>query len=254
MNYASPQFFLIVLGITLFLVVIVVLWRNISWAPRGITPKEMVDHFGVTGMLPNSKPIRYGIVGLAVILLIFGALALFPNSHDVKQALQSPSLKTVWAATKDYWLWVLLVGVAAFVSLSFLPKEKETLAKTLKWVLAWMVFCLFIVFPLLVWMGFGEQPKGPQIPAEQRVKSVVCPDVNARENRKCLLTTTWSNWIQFADGAADNGKQLCFTQGAQFERKDENGTSFWRFRVSEGTITVGYRLFPGDKSCPAALP
>jgi hypothetical protein len=162
MNFTSPQFFLTILGITLFLVVIVVLWRNISWAPRGITPQEMIDHFGMAGMFPNSKPIRYGIVGLAAILLIFGALAFLPNSHDIKQTLQSPSLETVWATTKDYWLWILLFGIVAFVSLFFIPKEKEALAKKLQWVLAWVMFSLFIGFPLLAWMGFGDEKQSAQ--------------------------------------------------------------------------------------------
>lgn len=88
----------------------------------------------------------------------------------------------------------------------------------------------------------------PSAPVET-MRSAICPNVSAERTSECLVTSDWSNWIQFARGARDNGKQICFSFGAQFERKDENGVTFWRFRVGDGTQDVKYRLFPTDAKC-----
>lgn len=83
----------------------------------------------------------------------------------------------------------------------------------------------------------------------ETMRSAICPNVSAEETRECLVGSSWSNWIQFANGARDDGKQICFSFGVQSERKDEQGVTFWRFRVADGTQDVKYRLFPADVKC-----
>lgn len=84
--------------------------------------------------------------------------------------------------------------------------------------------------------------------------TTICPNVSAEETRKCLATGDWSNWIQFANGAQDNGKQICVSFGVKLERKDEQGVTFWRFRVDDGgTQDVKYKLYPADAKCASIV-
>jgi hypothetical protein len=93
----------------------------------------------------------------------------------------------------------------------------------------------------------AAHPKPTQ--AAQTQAAWLCPNVSASQTRTCLVTTEWSNWIQFADGAFDNGKQICFPYGVDFERQQVGDATQWRFRTQSGTMEIKYRLFAATDSC-----
>ncbi|MBI5405724.1 hypothetical protein HY972_01670 [Candidatus Kaiserbacteria bacterium] len=193
------------------------------------------------------------MVHLRTTLLVVGGIVLLiaviawvqGTPGTLSQALQSPSLKTVWTATKDYWLWIVLIFCIFFVLLFFVSKDWEPKAQKLQRVLVALVLMFFVVVPLVDWIWGKERPS-QQMEAQQA--PTICPDMSAKEARTCLITPEWSNWVQFADGSVDNGKHPCFPFGVQSERKDE-GVTFWRFRVKGGTQKIKYQLFPIDIDC-----
>lgn len=134
-------------------------------------------------------------------------------------------------------LWGVIIGLIALNA-----KALGATAKTLQKVLTGVMLMLFIGIPAGFWVRDAFLPQ------------VICKDVSAHETRSCFLNTAWSSWIKFAEGPENNGMQICFTPGGQFERTDVNGTTFWRFKAHEGRLVKAYRLFPADVKCPATLP
>lgn len=134
-------------------------------------------------------------------------------------------------------LWGVIIGLIALNA-----KALGATAKTLQKALMGVMLMLFIGIPAGFWVRDAFLPQ------------VICKDVSAHETRSCFLNTAWSSWIKFAEGPENNGMQICFTPGGQFERTDVNGTTFWRFKAHEGRLVKAYRLFPADMKCPATLP
>ncbi len=91
----------------------------------------------------------------------------------------------------------------------------------------------------------------------EKAATTICPDASARETHSCVITTSWSNKIKIGDPEA-NGMLLCALPGGAvlgktYERLEENGTTFWRFRTEEGNVVKTYRLIRANEACPATL-
>lgn len=80
-----------------------------------------------------------------------------------------------------------------------------------------------------------------------------CSDASAYQTRACELTAEWSNAIKFADGPEANGKNFCVFPMMRFEKTEENGTTYWRFKTNAGRHEMKYRLFPAGETCPLTL-
>ena len=182
-------------------------------------------------------PLKLLKSNLVTALLVIAGAAIF-------WGLYTPGLRLsqVGDWSWDHWLWLLAFWgvIAGLIALN--AKALEATAKTLQKVLAGVMFMLFVGIPAGFWVRDAFLPQ------------VICKDVSAHETRSCLLNTSWSTWIKFAEGPENNGMQLCFTPGGRFERTDVNGTTFWRFKADEGRLVKAYRLFPGNQKCPAAFP
>lgn len=178
------------------------------------------------------------LIVAAVIVSIWGLYI------PAKWSDPSPAAIGNWG--RNHWFTLLILwGIgAALIWLN----ASERAAKTLQTILTGAVAAVLIVFPLLGWTT------SPSAPSASVRATTSCPNVSANEIRKCLATGDWSNWIQFANGAQDNGKQICVSFGVKLERKDEHGVTFWRFRVGDGgTQDVKYKLFPADAKCASIV-
>ena len=82
---------------------------------------------------------------------------------------------------------------------------------------------------------------------------VSCQDITAYETRSCIMGPKLSNGMKLADGPEANGKNVCIFPMMYYEKTNENGTTFWRFRTEEGYHEMKYRLFPAGEQCPSVL-
>lgn len=174
------------------------------------------------------------LIVVAVIVSIWGLYL------PAKWSEPSPAAIGIWG--RGHWFSLLLIwGIGA--ALIWLNASERT-AKTLQTVLAGAVAAVLVVFPLWGWTT------SPLASAPRGVATTICPNVSAEETRKCIVTSNWSSWIQFANGSRDNGKHMCASLGVQSERRDEHGVTFWRFRVAgDGTQEVKYKLLPANADC-----
>ena len=106
-----------------------------------------------------------------VLWLSWDALgAFFAPRETGTTSWKSPSLATVVGAARDYWLWIFILwGVVAVLAAVFCA---GTTAKTLQWVLAGVVFMLFIGLPV-VNLVFGDKPK-PLVSGKSRLQALRC--------------------------------------------------------------------------------
>lgn len=119
-----------------------------------------------------------------------------------------------------------------------------------KWLLLAFITLVVVICIVLI---VAVARSGNNAKQTTAVAQIVCPDVSAQEARSCVIKSEWSNWIKFADGARDNGKQICFTPVMQFEKKDADGWTFWRFKTGDGQVAMKYRLLPASEQCPDVL-
>lgn len=199
--------------------------------------------FGVIGIGYGIWTKKISIRGLAwvaavlVLLMIMGCVWWFWGSLPNLR----PSFKSMMNVAIPF---VIVVG--AILALTYLFTG-DTANKVRKGI--WSTIVLYIaVTLLLLYADWGNvdtsKPAAAQAPAQ-----TICPDVSAQETRTCLVTSKWSNWIRFADGARDNGKKMCRSLGIESEREDKDGATLNRFRTTKGEVVVKYRLYPLDSSC-----
>jgi hypothetical protein len=136
----------------------------------------------------------------------------------------------------EYGLW--LVGIVVLIAIGglvirFFHNEKKS--ETFQYLVI-LVLGLVVVPQVWVWVS------------DVSVSGGVCPNVTSVETRSCLLTTAWSNWVK-VERAEDSGMRLCQTHGALSERKDYDGTTYWRYRSPDGKFLMQYRLFPTQTDC-----
>jgi len=146
--------------------VIALLWRNTVWEARGITPEEDVERLRtrMTGLFPKSPKGWFILAGVIILIAIgFWWLSGTSGTPSVSEtettSWKAPSLATVVSAARDYWLWILILwGVAVVLVAVFCT---GMVAKTLQWVLAGVVFTLFIGLPVVDWIYGDDEPVKP---------------------------------------------------------------------------------------------
>lgn len=171
-----------------------------------------------------------------ILLVVIGAAVFF-------WGLYTPGLR-LWQVGD--WSWDHWISLPAFCGIVFalIKMHKDalgTMAKPFESTLGLVVFSLFIGIPAVIWVRDAFLPQ------------VICRDLSSREPRSCVLNTAWSSWIKAEEGPAVDGMRVCSTPGGKSERIVVNGTSFFRYKADEGTLIKMYRLFPGDKKCPATM-
>ena len=67
-------------------------------------------------------------------------------------SLQSPSLQTVWEATKNHWLFVLLALAILYFLTFLIPEERKGVVNPSRWFVVLLGLLLFVGFPVLSWM------------------------------------------------------------------------------------------------------
>lgn len=122
---------------------------------------------------------------------------------------------------------------------------RDVLKRYLWWGLGFAIF-------LAICFGIKNEISKPKPTAAQAQALTVCQNVTAKETRSCLITSEWSNEVTLADGSEANGKNFCGYPKMTYERRDENGTTYWRFKTN-GSAIMKYRLFPAGESCPKVL-
>ena len=180
----------------------------------------------------------------SILLALLGVVIFFWKIH-------TPGLETSqigsWAWSDDWrWIWILIFFGILFVLIAINEAALGKAAGILRNVLAGTMIMILVVLPIWGWLT--------EVGTPHSAKAAVCPDYSAHETRGCTIGTDWSNWIKPVEGPEINGMQLCFTRGGQFERKNENGTTFFRFKMDKGSITKSYRLCSNSEKCPSVLP
>ena len=148
---------------------------------------------------------------------------------------EAPALADVGKWIWSRWLWVIIVWVlfAAVVALNAEALGKA--AKVLQWVLATAVFLLFVGIPVGGHIAIAV--------GVTTLKRTSCLDVSARETRRCVINTSWSEPLKPANEPEMTGKRLCYTPdppAVEFERVVTSGGTFWRFRSTKGDVLLSY--------------
>ena len=109
---------------------------------------------------------------------------------------------------------------------------------------AWTVVA--IIATLIIIAGIASVMRGGN---KQKTEDlVICPEMSADETRSCIIGPNWSSWVRTVPG-----KRACAFPSGQFERKEEDGVIFFRFKTNGGNLTKLYRLVPENEKCPQTL-
>lgn len=174
------------------------------------------------------------IVIALVGLVLWGLSSTLGTSS---QSLQSPSLKTVWEGTKNYWHWIVLI----LVILLFLPSVfAKPWLKPLPWFVAITAFMLWGVFPILVGMQDDENPNSQS--------SQGCSPISNAKVHRCVLNER-PQVFTTEQLAYSEALEFCIVRptGTSYESKKVGPNSF-EVRSASGTFPIEYKLLKGN--CP----
>lgn len=150
---------------------------------------------------------------------------------------EAPSAVSVAGFVKAYWLWIILLAGVFWVLIKVFGGKHSGTLQTL------LAVAMFMLFIGPTWFAVRDA----------FLPQVICPDVSSQGPRSCNLNTAWSSWAKAAEGPAVDGMRMCASPGGQFERKDEGGITFFRFKANEGRLVKAYRLYPGSQRCPVTI-
>jgi hypothetical protein len=146
---------------------------------RGATAPTAAGTAGISPVTPSTLGERASewfmkyLWSILIVVALVG-LVLWGLSGTLgtpSQSLQSPSLKTVWEGTKNYWLWIVLILAIMFFLSFFIAKPW---AKALQWLSVITAFLLFAVFPVLVGIR-GDETSNPQQAARSEIPLASSP-------------------------------------------------------------------------------
>lgn len=150
---------------------------------------------------------------------------------------KAPTFETVWEFAKNYWLWILVLLAAAMFGTMFVPATPVGLKKGAQLLLGAIAILFFIAAPVGTWIHKATLP------------TVTCQDASAQETRSCILNSSWTAPLVPSSSEKVAGMRLCSSPdtGTVSEMKLTRNSVFWRFRATDGDITMRYRLMA---NCP----
>jgi hypothetical protein len=228
------------IGIAIVGLIIFVLWKYWEHVKKAavVVGKAMKSNSSSRNSSDKDEKERSIKTWWTIVLILIGVMIFFWKIYT--PGLQ-PSQVGSWSW--DHWTWLLAFCGILITLVRIHAKSLGTLTDKLQTMVITAILVMFLGFP--VWFGVKDS----------LLPQVICKDASSLETRSCTLNTKWSNWIKAAEGPADNGMQMCFTTGVEFERREDmNGTTFFRFKSKGGRIVVSYRLIPGNQKCPETLP
>jgi len=183
---------------------------------------------------------------LWTILLVIAGLVIFIQGGIFSSEWQSPSFAQVGSWSWAHWLQLLVLCGIGLALLKLHSKRLGAAEPVLRSTLIAAAVIAFLVCPAIGWL------QGIRTSQSATSAQTICPDVSAYQTRSCVMTYEWSNDIKFADGPEANGKNFCTFPLMKYERRDADGTTFWRFKT-DGRAEMKYRLFPAGEKCPDVL-
>ncbi len=199
--------------------------------------------------------LKEGLGTLWITLLVIAALiaVLYFGVHA--SSFESPSLGTVWAFTKNHWLWILLAGGLVCMVPSFVPDKQKGRAEGLQLFIVLAVFLLFTALPVAnaIW-GDKEPGSSPQrqhysaAPQEDCTKSRPCVPVLRANGSTDKVTVPPGKGVCFEPSFWDNIRWLGYTTSYQGGR--EKRYECTREQVLAGTCHEktgdAFRFVPED--------
>jgi hypothetical protein len=191
----------------------------------------------VFSKLPSQKTL-FIFAGIVVgsLLVIASILWGLSGMHGTfSEFPRSPSLKTVWAVTKEYWLWIVIpFFLVYFVVPFFIPKEKAALAENMKKGIMVILASLFCIFPLLGWINSLEEQQTENVLHRQSTGSL--SSVDCTSHSLCHLSVQANESTNQVTIPA--GKQVCF-ESSSWDHRSELGywTSYQGGSREEHTCT-----------------
>jgi hypothetical protein len=165
---------------------------------------------GIDWFKSNLTNILLGIIGLVVI-----GFGLYGSSF------KTPGPADVVSWSRQHWLWILVLWgiLAALVAVN----AKGSVAKTLQWVLAGVMFFLFLGFPLLGWLGVGDD-KGSPPPAGSAPQQ----DAVKRSSRLLPQNTPGITWAwETAEWQWPRVRVQPYDNSVRIPNLDGNGHTVW---------------------------
>ncbi len=194
-----------------------------------------IVYAGVNKKEPSATVVKAIVSILVVALVVGGGLWWYLSSSSGRT---SPSLATVRDWVWSYWLWVIAVGIVAYVATSFIPK----VGGTIKYIVAVGAVSLFTVIPLVAWIA-SPSTAGPQahtmrntiplaslprtewpklvIPAGGRSETVSRPS----GMRIRMSGANFEHYMVFADGSICPSAQPCTTGSIGSFAQNESGAT-----------------------------
>lgn len=238
----------LVLAVVIIIVgtVIVLLWKNVHWHARGVTPAAIVAaarrHGATFGIfVPSSTKQRWALVliGLGIAVVVGGGLA--PPSRWFTRA---PAMAEVGTWSSDRWL-VLVAFFGLLVAIIYLLAEAKV-AKTLVLVTIGVAVFMLLWTPFLAWV---QTPSAPVTAAATLFR---CPDASPNETRECRFDGRMriANDRNYREGL----HYFCATySGPGLTWQNEGNVSL--LTATQGPVIATYRLIPVPPGgrCPTTL-
>lgn len=218
---------------------------------RGATAPTAAGTAGISSVTPSTLGERASewfmkyLWSILIVVALVG-LVLWGLSGTLgtpSQSLQSPSLKTVWEGTKNYWLWIVLILAIMFFLSFFIAKPW---AKALQWLSAITALLLFAVFPVLVGIRGDESPN-PQ----------ACSHFGSTESGSCWIVE--DGVILTSTEAFPDGKfELCYLKPEKVRMTQEwLGPNAIRFKSQKDKFLLTYKMIERktlvNGNCPTSL-
>ncbi len=218
----------IVLGIICFILVLHGMMKLVSKDGNGLSG-AIPDVSGIKKSLPVLKLMLPAVIG--IVLLYWGYTGIHAQPRDV----------STWA--QQHWLFVLILwGTLAMFVAIHAPKAAKG---TLQWILAIVTAALLIGLPIGTTIAEHDRSAARS--------SITCQNVSAYKTQSCMIGTEWSNEVTLGDGPEADGKNFCIFPMVQYQKRNEAGTTYWRFKTNVGRVAMKYRLFPAGEQCPDVL-
>lgn len=232
----------LVLAVVIIIVgtVIVLLWKNVHWHARGVTPAAIVAaarrHGATFGIfVPSSTKQRWALVliGLGIAVVVGGGLA--PPSRWFTRA---PAMAEVGTWSSDRWL-VLVAFFGLLVAIIYLLAEAKV-AKTLVLVTIGVAVFMLLWTPFLAWV------QTPSAPVTAAVTPFRCSaEATPGETRRCYSPARTARVVN--DGNYQAGVYtFCWLSPQNGLTSRQDGPNASVVEAPTESFDLAYRLVPAN--------